>query len=136
MSARRDGPRQLLAALNRVQAERQQRVSLHARLPDPVDFAIACGIHRVRGVDPSQLRWTRQPGEVGCPECRRVLREFPTMAERMRVEADSEGFADLLEREQAERVEAERLERLAEEQRERSEWSHDLTERGYTYGIF
>lgn len=136
MSARVEGPRQVLAALGRIEAERQQRVSLHARLPDPVDFALACGFHRVRGVDPSRLRWTRSPNEVGCPECRAVLREFPTMADRMRIEAESEGFADQLERDQAERLEAERLERLADEQAERDAWNHDLQERGYGYGIF
>jgi len=100
-------------------AKRRSLELVHARLPVPGEFTLACRGHVNRFA--TELSWSRVAGKVTCPDCRHVLRKFPTMVERMREEEESEGFADRLADEEAER--------LDREAREREDWHHDHAER-------
>jgi hypothetical protein len=126
--SRATGAHSILAALDRVAARQPAQVVNHARLPDPVDFAVACGAHRAPRFERDRCEWTRDADAVTCSACRDALRRWPSMVDRMREEAESEGFADRLEHEEAGR--------LAREAADRDAWTEEHSERGYRYGDF
>lgn len=98
---------------------RRKRELVHARLPIPHEFTLACLGHVNRFA--TEVTWTRLANKVTCADCKSVLRRYPTMVERMREEEQSEGFADQLEKEEAER--------LDREARDLADWNHDHADR-------
>lgn len=75
--------------------------AVHARLPDPTGFVVACGDtfkagHPLAGkpVSASNVPWTRDADRVTCRACRARLARYPQLKNRMVQEEDVEAFAD------------------------------------------